>query len=136
MTFEASDPRSKLPPVEAPEPERLAPAKMYRFDVDRPHEQRPGVKSWFGSAKSFVVGYHHTEAGGVIERANEIDEHLLILHDDCEVEIVAGEHSATVSGRSVIILPPGSSEARFLRGGRVVTASTTRSARSGRQVRS
>ena len=128
MTFAADDPRSKLQPIEAPEPKRLAPAKMYQFDVDRPHEQRPGMKSWFGCAKSFVVGYHHTEPGGEIERSGEIDEHVLILHDDCEVEIAAGEHRATVSGRKVIILPPGDCRIRFTRGGRAVTASTNRSA--------
>ena len=128
MSFDASDPRSKLPTIEAPEPTALAPAMIYQFDPGAPHAERPGISSWFGSAKSFVVGYHQAEPGGVLERQGEIDEHLLILHDDSEVEIVAGEETTTVSGRALVFLPPGDSRISVLRGGRLVTASTTRSA--------
>ena len=128
MAFASDDPRSKLRPIAAPEPTTLAPAQAYRIDPGQPDEVGEHIRTWYGCAKNFVVSYSEAEEGATISREGEVDEHICMLHDDSEVVVESGTERVTVQGRSLIIIPPGSSRIEVKRGGRIVCSSTARSA--------
>ncbi len=128
MSFAQSDPRLALPPIDAPEPERLAPHQVYDFSDEATVHVEPSKRTWYGCGKTFVISYSEVEPGATIERENELDEHLVVLHDAGDVEIVANGETANAKGRVLIILPPGKSRLTFNTAGRVICVSTARSA--------
>ena len=128
MSFAQSDPRLALPAIDAPEPEKLAPHATYDFADDAKVHVEPGKRTWYGCGKTFVISYSEVEVGATIERENEIDEHLVVLLDAGEVDIVANGETVSAKGRVLIILPPGQSRLTFKTAGRVVGVSTARSA--------
>jgi len=127
MAFAKTDPRAALPPIDAPPATRLVPAQTYHFGKTEP-EELDGLRNWYARGKSFVIVYTEAQAGAGITRRGETDEHLVILYDDCEVLVRAGTETQRISGRKLLFLPPGDSFVEVVRGGRIVQASTTRSA--------
>lgn len=80
-----------------------------------------GVRTWLTRASTFVVAINHVKSGASLARTGQPDEYMMLLPGGVEADVRAGTESITVGGASdtLVILPPGASEAIFKREGYV-----------------
>lgn len=76
-----------------------------------PDETTPGGSpTWYFRGHNFVLAYTTLVAGDVLERDDQPDEYVVILpYDECAVEVRAPGEVEPVSGRAVVMVPPGGS---------------------------
>jgi hypothetical protein len=76
-----------------------------------PDETTPGGSStWYFRGHNFVLAYTALLAGDVLERGDQPDEYVVILpYEACSVEVRAAGDVESVSGKAVVMVPPGSS---------------------------
>ncbi|GAA0242101.1 hypothetical protein [Cryptosporangium japonicum] len=76
-----------------------------------PDETTPGGSStWYVRGSNFLLAYTTLAAGDVLERADQPDEYVVLLpYEECSVEVRASGESAAVSGKAVVVVPPGDS---------------------------
>lgn len=76
-----------------------------------PDELTPdGSSTWYYRGHNFLLAYTRLVAGDSLERADQPDEYVAILPDDsCSVEVRAGGEAEPVSGKAVVMVPPGES---------------------------
>ncbi|MFF4622761.1 cupin domain-containing protein [Nonomuraea jabiensis] len=76
-----------------------------------PDETTPGGSStWYFRGHNFVLAYTALVAGDVLERGDQPDEYVVILpYEESSVEVRASREVASVSGKAVVMVPPGSS---------------------------
>lgn len=77
-----------------------------------PDETTPGGSStWYFRGHNFVLAYTTLAAGDVLERGDQPDEYVVILpYEEGNVEVRASGEVESVSGRAVVMVPPGDSE--------------------------
>lgn len=129
--YEADDPRSRLSTVgEATGPVSAFGSSSYgRFYEDEPQERREGRHTWYTRGQNFVVCYSEVEPGAVFERKDQVDEYVLLLHDEnLAATVEANGETLDVQGYSITMIPPGESRVTCTTGGRVVRLITTRNA--------
>lgn len=76
-----------------------------------PDETTPaGSSTWFVRGQNFVLAYTSLVAGDSLERREQPDEYVVILpYDNSRVEVRAGDEVRSVSGKAVVMVPPGAS---------------------------
>ncbi|WP_296604337.1 hypothetical protein [Nocardioides sp.] len=76
-----------------------------------PDETSPaGSSTWYFRGHNFALAYTTLVAGDALTRADQPDEYVVILpFDSCSVEVRAGDEAEKVTGRAVVMVPPGHS---------------------------
>jgi len=111
--YDAKDPRSTLPTAQSATPtgpEPIADPEVFDFSVLDPDEETGlGSKSWIVRSQNTILSYTRALAGDVF-RAEQDEEHVVVLpHDTSVVEVEASGKSERVTGKAVVIVPPGRS---------------------------
>lgn len=131
MAYEANDVRSTLPSstAAAPVPERFSGSEHVQFRDLAPVEKSEDVSTWYARGQNFVVGYSELDGVATFERAGQPDEYVVLLADDSlSAQVVAPGEELSVSGRTMLVLPPGDSTVTVTGRGRVLRLLTTQSA--------
>lgn len=130
--YDKTDPRAALAaaaPAKVVQPNRFAGPEYGRFYNDAPQDETASGKNWYIRGQNFVLCYSEAEKGGVFERAQQVDEYVLILPDaNTTAEVTAGGETKSVSGPSVVMIPPGPGKIVSTSGGRLVRLVTTKAA--------
>jgi hypothetical protein len=111
MAYDRSDLRSQLstaPPVATGA--NVAP-QYFEYDNRPPSEMTPGGSSlWWARSQAVVFNYARLQAGEQLDRPGQPDEYVVLIHDRAAtVTVSAGEQSEQAVGRSIIVMPPGTS---------------------------
>jgi hypothetical protein len=129
MPFEPNDLRSTLPTTKEVVPERFSGAEHVQFGDLAPAEKGDGVNTWYARGQNFVVGYSDLDGSVGWARPDQPDEYVVLLADEgLSAVAVSGGDEVSVSGRTMLVLPPGDSSVTVTGQGRVVRLLTTRSA--------
>lgn len=105
------------------------PASYGRFYKEQPVDSDQNGASWYCRGQTLVVNYIEAKAGGRFTLKNQPDEYALLLPvEDMTVKIVANGEEQTVSGPSVVFIPPGDSEIETRNDGAIWRLITTRAA--------
>jgi hypothetical protein len=110
--YDKSDARASLATTAGPAPQgRVAAPELLDFDRQAPQETTAsGSRTWFGRGQNFVLAYTSAREGDVFARGDQPDEYVVVLpHDESSVEVTAGDQRELVSGRSIVVVPPGDS---------------------------
>jgi hypothetical protein len=126
VAYDSSDLRSTLPSstATAPAPERFSGSEHVKFRDLAPVEKGPGVSTWYARGQNFVVGYSELDGTVAFSRTDQPDEYVVLLADD---SLNASVGDVSVSGKTMIVVPPGDSTVTITGKGRVVRLLTTRS---------
>ena len=107
--FDSDDPRSALiapsdaPPVGPP----VAAECAVLADVE-PQRGAGGPKSWYVRGNNFLTQYAEARAGERIERAQQVDEYMVLLPDpETVVRVDTADGTQDVGGGTLLIVPPG-----------------------------
>lgn len=94
-----------------------------------PDETTPGGSStWYVRGHNFVLAYTTMVAGDVLERDGQPDEYVAISpYETGNVEVRANGEHESVSGKAVVMIPPGSSAVAALDDCTVVRLFSSRS---------
>lgn len=130
--FDKSDPRAALAAAQAPKAstaKSFAPAGFGLFYETAPQIDEAGVKTWITRGQNFLVAQSEAAPGGVVARAAQADEYVLLLDlPDTPAVIEAGAERVVVAGYALVILPPGESRITLPQGGRFSRIFSTASA--------
>lgn len=121
--FDKSDPRATLKDSKEKNvsPTDFSGADYGKFYETPPVESSEFLKTWWFRGQNFYISYSEAKDGGVLVRENQTDEYVLLLQDEESKAIVKwGDKETVVDGFSIAILPPGDSEIKIVRGGKVV----------------
>jgi hypothetical protein len=128
MPFESSDLRSTLPTTKEVVPETFSGAEHVQFRDLAPVEKGDGVSTWYARGQNFVVGYSDVDGSASWARQDQPDEYVVLLADDGLSAVASsGGADVSVSGRTMLVLPPGDSTVTVTGQGRVIRLLTTRS---------
>lgn len=117
MAYDTDDPRSQLGPATTTSGSdqrgpgiNVAP-QYFEFDQMEPTEiTGAGTRSWLVRSQSAVVSFDRAAAGDRLERADQIDEYLVLIPDGgAGVTIEAGRAVEPVTGPALVVVPPGPS---------------------------
>ncbi len=128
--YEADDPRSALTAASGTggAVSAFGEATYARFYDMPPQEEGDGIKTWYARGQNFVVCYSEVEEGAVFERKGQVDEYVLLLHDeDISATVEANGEVVEAPGYSITMIPPGDSKITCRAAGRIVRLMTTRS---------
>jgi len=128
--YDKSDPRSVLvePKRDAQAGTTATPASYGLYYQDEPLEDDAKGRSWYTRSQNLLVNYMETKPGASFSRAGQLDEYMIVLpDDDTPYEVAANGKSVRGDGYQLIIVPPGDSEVRLPKGGRVVRLFSTQS---------
>jgi len=105
-------------------------ASYVPFADTPPHEEGPGVKTWYARGRTMVVMFSIAEPGAVFTRTGQVDEYAVCLPDPgTEVSLsLDGGEAQTMTGRAVAFVPAGDSRVEVIKGGRVLQMFTVKSA--------
>jgi len=93
-----------------------------------PVDQDANGKAWYTRNQNLLVNYIEAAPGASFSRKGHKDEYMIVLPDeDTPYEITALGETREGPGYQVIVVPPGDSEIRLPRGGRIVRLFTTQS---------
>jgi hypothetical protein len=124
MAYDSTDLRSTLPSSAATAPERFSGSEHVRFRDLAPVEKTRDVSTWYARGQNFVVGYSEVDGTAAFSRSGQPDEYVVLLADDT---LTASVDDVSVSGRTMLVLPPGDSTVTVTGRGRVLRLLTTRS---------
>jgi len=130
MAYDSSDLRSTLTSstATAPAPEQISGSEHVQFHGVDPAEKSGEVSTWYARGQNFVVGYSEVRGEATFERSAQPDEYVVLLADDSlEARAQAGGQEVSVTGRTMLVLPPGDSTVTITGEGRVLRLVTTRS---------
>lgn len=129
--YDPSDPRSALMSAskrKAPPALPAAAAEYGLFYSAPPTEEDANGKTWFARGQNFIVAYSELEPGAMFDRADQIDEFMLLLpYPETPVIATAGVQEERSDGYALFIMPPGTSRLVFPLGGRIVRLFSARS---------
>ena len=131
--YEADDPRSRLStaggaPAAGGGHAAFGVATYARFYDEDPQETDAGQRNWYARGQNFVVCYSEVEDGAVFERQGQVDEYVLLLHEDSvSATVEANGESVEVPGYSLTIIPPGDSKITVHGSGFIVRLISTQS---------
>lgn len=94
-----------------------------------PDETTPaGSSTRYVRGHNFVLVHTNLVAGDVLERTDQPDEYVLILpYESCSVEVRAKDEVEAVSGKAVVMVPPGASSVSAIEDCTVVRLFSSRS---------
>jgi hypothetical protein len=93
-----------------------------------PTDEDANGKSWYTRNQNLIVNYIEAKPGATFTRKGQKDEYMLMVpDDDTPYEISAMGETRRGPGYQLIVVPPGDSEIKLLRGGRFVRLFTTQS---------
>lgn len=122
MAYDRSDPRSKLSGGAAATP----PASYGSAEYVKFYETPPQIKSeteatWLARGQNFVVAYSEVQPGAVLARTTQADEYAVLLPEsDTAATVRTEDEEARVTGRRILVVPPGTSSLHVTSGRRVV----------------
>jgi hypothetical protein len=128
--YHKSDPRSVLaePKRETQSGTTATPASYGLYYQDKPADDDAKGRSWYTRSQNLLVNYMESKPGASFARAGQVDEYMIVVpDDDTPYEVVANGKSVQGEGYQLIIVPPGDSEVRLPKGGRVVRLFSTQS---------
>ena len=131
MAFDSTDLRSTLPSSAAPAaaPERFSGSEHIQFADLAPAEKTDEVATWYARGQNFVVGYSELDGSAAFARTGQPDEYVVLLADDALTATVrTPAEEVTVTGRTMLVVPPGESTVTVTGQGRVLRLLTTKSA--------
>jgi hypothetical protein len=110
MAYSADDIRSNLATSDTTPPEKFSPADYVKFYEHAPQEKQGASSTWYARAQNFTIGYTEVDGKARFSRIGQPDEHVLLLMDDqLSATVEANGESATVSGKTMVVVPPGDS---------------------------
>jgi hypothetical protein len=131
MPYDPSDARSTLPTKEAaPAAERFSGSEHVKFGELPPVEKQHGAAStWYARGQNFVLGYSEVDGAVTFDRTAQPDEYVVLLLDEAlSAGVTAPGEEVPVSGKTMIVVPPGDSSVTIRGKGRAVRLLTTESA--------
>ena len=129
--YEADDLRSRLSTTGggAASASAFGASTYARFYDSAPQDSGEGFKTWYTRGQNFVVCYSEVEPGAVFERAGQVDEYVLLLHEpDMSVTLEANGETQEIGGYTITMVPPGDSKITVKSGGSIVRLITTQNA--------
>jgi hypothetical protein len=125
--FDKSDPRAKLTSQSnATNTTAFAGTEYGKFYETPPVESDDSTKTWWHRGQNFFLAYSEVSDGGSFVRRDQQDEYVLLLPDkNSQALVTAGNTQTRVDGYSLVIVPPGDSEVKLTKGGRVIRLFTT-----------
>jgi len=85
-----------------------------------------GGEHWVTRGANFVVVVSRVPAGAVLDRADQVDEHLVIVPPGVAARVEAGGEDVKVTGDTLVIVPPGPSRVTVAAPGFVYRIFTSR----------
>ena len=131
MGYDRTDPRSSLTPAGSARAvgANVAPQYFEFGTMPAADVAETGTRTWWIRSQSTVVAYSEAAAGDALARRAQPDEYVILLHDPAtNAQVTAGNECVEVSGRAIVVVPPGQSMLRLSSGGVAVRLFTTRSA--------
>jgi hypothetical protein len=125
VAYDSSDLRSTLPSSDSASPDRFSGSEHVRFGDLDPVEKGDGISTWYARGQNFVVGYSVLDGTVSFTRTAQPDEYVVLLADD---RLNATVSDISVSGKTMIVVPPGDSTVTITGQGRVIRLLTTKSA--------
>lgn len=126
--YDKSDPRSRLAPQKDESGTTATPASYGLHYQDDPIEENANGRAWYTRGQDLLVNYIEAKPGATFARAGQHDEYMIVLPDeDTPYEATAKGETVQGEGHQLIIVPPGDSEIRLPKGGRVVRLFSTQS---------
>ncbi|MCT2582060.1 hypothetical protein [Actinophytocola gossypii] len=114
--YDKTDARATLATASGPAPGpapkgRVAAPELADFYREEPQETTAaGSRTWLTRGQNFVLAYTSAVAGEEFVRTGQPDEYVVVLpHDESAVQVTAAGRTETVTGRAVIVVPPGDS---------------------------
>ena len=96
------------------------------WDKEPPQQTSPGVKSWMIRGQTLVTEYSLLEKGGVLSRANNVDEYAIIVPDaGTKLRVEWKDEVKEIDGPSFICIPAGASTVTCLEPGQVMRCIST-----------
>ena len=104
------------------------PASYGLFYKEKPVDSDENGDAWYCRGQNLIVNYIEAKAGGSFIRKKQPDEYALLLPvEGMTVTVLANGEEQTVSGPSVIFIPPGDSQIKTHNDGAVWRLITTQS---------
>jgi hypothetical protein len=128
--YDKSDPRSKLFTAKRAQGagSTATPASYGLYYKDPPVDDDVNGRAWYTRGQDLLVNYIEAEPGATFSRKDQIDEYMILVPDeDTPYEVSAMGETKQGPGHQVIIVPPGDSEIRLSKGGRIVRLFSTQS---------
>ncbi len=129
MPYDTNDPRSQLGGTRTAErPSGGAyPPQYFEFGELAPDDlSAGGTKSWHVRSQTLCVVFSEVEAGDTLTRSGQPDEYMVLFTSpDATATAKAGGQSEAISGKAVVVMPPGDSELVVTSGGQVVRLFST-----------
>jgi hypothetical protein len=131
--YDKSDPRAALAPAAAvggrPPATDFAGAEYAKFYETPPQLSDNSAKTWLSRGQNFIVAFSEVTSGAVFQRAQQVDEYVLLLPDaDTRASVATDAETRTIDGYSITFLPPGASKIAIAGKGRVVRLFSSQSA--------
>ena len=130
--YEADDPRSAMSANASGKSAATSASAAFgqstyaRFYDEAPQEADAQAKTWYARGANFVVCYSQAENGATFERRGQIDEYVLLLHDDAlSATVTANGETQEIAGYSITMIPPGDSTITIHGSGEVVRLIST-----------
>ncbi len=129
MPYDTNDPRSQLSSTRTLDrPAGAAyPPQYVEFSSIEPDEVSPaGTRSWHVRSQALCVVYSDVAPGDALTRAGQPDEYMVLLSSpDATATAKAGGQTEPISGKAVVVMPPGDSELVVESGGEVIRLFST-----------
>lgn len=120
--FDNSDPRATLTMAnKKADLTEFAGAEYGKFYELAPNETDDSSKTWWMRGQNFFIAYSDATDGTEFKRKNQMDEYMLILPDkESTANVKWGNSETKIDGFSIVIIPPGESEIKVTKGGKVI----------------
>lgn len=130
MAYDPTDLRSTLPSSAGTSaPDRFSGSEHVKFRDLAPVEKTGDVSTWYARGQNFVVGYSDLDGTATFVRESQPDEYVVLLADDAlTATVTAPGEKVSVSGRTMLVVPPGDSTVTVSGTGRVLRLLTSQSA--------
>jgi len=122
MPYDPSDGRSALKTAtEAPIPQRFAGAEYVKFYELDPVDQQGDARTWWARGQNMVIGFTDVVSEFAFRRDGQTDEYVVLFPDRgmTATFTVDGEETE-VTGKKMVVVPPGDSEFHVRGEGRVI----------------
>jgi hypothetical protein len=130
VPYEQDDPRSQLATTTARSVGACLAPQYFEFASLEPDATSPaGTRTWGVRSQSVCVLLSQAAAGDPLGRLDQPDEYMVLLPDPgASATVSAGGEHRTVTGRAVVVVPPGDSEVVLDENGTVVRLFSTQAA--------
>ena len=132
VPYDQNDPRSQLASSTTATRSVGAclPAQYFEFSRLEPDETTAaGTRTWYVRSQSVGVALSEVAPGDALRREGQPDEYMVLLPaPDAKATVTAAGDRHEVSGRAVVVVPPGDSEVVAHDGGTVVRLFSTEAA--------